>query len=178
MSPTPMNGQRASRRIVFQGLSALGVAAVLAGCGGEESQPRTSEPSPTDDSPSPSEPSKSKPGKSKPSKSGSGEQLKDSEDDKVADVLATTEEIPVGGGLILTDVRIVITQPSRGEFKAFSAVCKHQGQTVGKVGDNTITCLFHGSQYDAATGDVTTGPATTGLDPVKIRVKGQAIIRA
>ena len=46
------------------------------------------------------------------------------------------------------------------------------------MADNTITCLFHGSQYDAATGDVTTGPATTGLDPVKIRVKGGAIIRA
>jgi len=163
-----MSEQRASRRIVFQGLSALGVAAVLAGCGGEESQPRTSEPSPTDDSPSPSE----------PSESGPGMQLKDPKDEKVADALATTDEIPVGGGIILTDVRIVITQPSRGEFKAFSAVCKHQGQTVGKVADNTITCLFHGSQYDAATGDVTTGPATTGLDPVKIRVKGQAIIRA
>ena len=163
-----MNEQRASRRIVFQGLSALGVAAVLAGCGGDESQPRTSESSPSDDSPSPSKTSKSEPGK----------QLKKSKDAKEPEGLATTDEIPVGGGIILTDVRIVITQPSRGEFKAFSAVCKHQGQTVGKVADNTITCLFHGSQYDAATGDVTTGPATTGLDPVKIRVKGQAILRA
>lgn len=168
MSPTPMNEQRASRRIVFQGLSALGVAAVLAGCGGEESQPRASDPSPADDSPSPSKPSTPKPSK----------QLKDSKDEKVADALATTDEIPVGGGIILTDVRIVITQPNRGEFRAFSAVCKHQGQTVGQVDNNTITCLFHGSQYDAATGDVTTGPATTGLDPVKVRVKGQSIIRA
>ncbi len=48
----PESEQRPSRRIVFQGLSALGVAAVLAGCGGEESQPRATEPSPTDDSPS------------------------------------------------------------------------------------------------------------------------------
>jgi Rieske Fe-S protein len=163
-----MNTPHPSRRIVFQGLSALGVAAVLAGCGGEESQPRTTEPSPTDASPSPS----------KPSKSGPGKPLKDPKDVNDPDALATTDEIPVGGGIILTDVRIVITQPSRGEFKAFSAVCKHQGQTVGKVADNTITCLFHGSQYDAATGDVTTGPATTGLDPVRIRVKGQSILRA
>ena len=87
MSPTPMNEQRASRRIVFQGLSALGVAAVLAGCGGEESQPRASDPSPADDSPSPSKPSTPKPSK----------QLKDSKDEKVADALATTDEIPVGG---------------------------------------------------------------------------------
>jgi Rieske Fe-S protein len=168
MNHPGMSEQRASRRIVFQGLSALGVAVVLAGCGGEEGQPRSSEPSSTDDSPSPS-----KSRTSEPSKSGPDQQLKEPKD-----ALATTDEIPVGGGLILTDVRIVITQPRRGEFKAFSAVCKHQGQTVGKVADNTITCLFHGSQYDAATGDVATGPATTGLDPVKIRVKGQSILRA
>jgi Rieske Fe-S protein len=165
-----MTEQRASRRIVFQGLSALGVAAVLAGCGGEESRPRASEPSPTDDSPSPSKPSETK-----PSKSGPDKQVKDP---KEPGTLATTDEIPVGGGIILTDARLVITQPSRGEFRAFSAVCKHQGETVGKVADNTITCLYHGSQYDSTTGDVTTGPATTGLDPVQIRVKGQAILRA
>jgi Rieske Fe-S protein len=163
-----MNDLRPSRRIVFQGLSALGIAAVLAGCGGEDTRPRASEPSPTD-SPSPSKPSKP------------GKQLKDpkdAEDDPVAGALASTDEIPVGGGLILAGARIVITQPKRGEFQAFSAVCKHQGETVGTVSDNTITCNFHGSQYDAATGDVTTGPATTGLDPVKIRVRGQSILRA
>ena len=161
-----MSEQQPSRRIIFQGLSALGVAAVLAGCGGDESrQPPASGKSASDDSPSPS----------KPSKSGPGNQL---QDPKLADALATVDEIPVGGGIILTDDRIVITQPSRGEFRAFSAVCTHQGQIVGEVDDNTITCTFHGSQYDAATGDVTTGPAATGLDPVKIHVKGRAITLA
>jgi nitrite reductase/ring-hydroxylating ferredoxin subunit len=160
-----MTQLRPSRRIVFQGLSALGVAAVLAGCGGEErTQPRA-EPSATDTTgPTPGK----TPSERKPKKDKHADQ----------DALATTDEIPVGGGIILTDVRIVVTQPSRGQFEAFSAVCTHQGQTVGKVSDNTITCLFHGSQYDAATGDVTNGPATTGLDPVKIRVKGDAILRA
>ena len=165
-----MSEQRASRRIVFQGLSALGVAAALAGCGGEErAQPRVAEESATGStSPTPSKaPPSRKPNKDKGSKAA-----------KDPNALATTDEIPVGGGIILTNVRIVITQPKRGEFRAFSAVCKHQGQTVGKVADNTITCLFHGSQYDAATGDVTTGPATTGLDPVRIRVRERSILRA
>ena len=164
-----MSEQRASRRIVFQGLSALGVAAALAGCGGEErAQPRAAESSTDSTSPTPSKaPPSRKPNKDKGSKPA-----------KDPNALATTDEIPVGGGIILTDVRIVITQPKRGEFRAFSAVCKHQGQTVGKVADNTITCLFHGSQYDAATGDVTTGPATTGLDPVRIRVRERSILRA
>jgi Rieske Fe-S protein len=162
-----MTEQRASRRIVFQGLSALGVAAVLAGCGGEESaQPRSAAKSTSDStSPRPSKP----PPRREPKKQDKG---------LAADALATTDEIPVGGGIILTDLRIVITQPKRGEFRGFSAVCKHQGQTVGEVADNTITCLAHGSQYDAATGAVTTGPATTGLDPVELQVKGDAIVRA
>ncbi|HET7195328.1 MAG TPA: Rieske (2Fe-2S) protein [Nocardioides sp.] len=154
-----------SRRIVFQGLSALGVAAVLAGCGGEDrQQPQASQPSepPTSE---PSSPDKPSPGKK-------------STKDSPARELAATAEIPVGGGIVLTDARIVITQPQRGEFRAFSAVCTHEGQTVGRVEDNTITCLFHGSQYDAATGDVTTGPATAGLAPVRIAVKRGSIVRA
>ena len=48
---------------------------------------------------------------------------------------------------------------------------------MGRVEDNTITCMFHGSQYDAATGDVTTGPATAGLDPLKIAVRSGRIVR-
>ncbi len=30
---------------------------------------------------------------------------------------------------MLTDEQIVLTQPTEGEFKAFSAVCTHQGTT-------------------------------------------------
>ena len=158
---------RPSRRIVFQGLSALGVAAVLAGCGGDDPQPQASEPSSDDGSTAPSDPGGAQ--SNKPKKPKKQPQV---------DGLATTDEIPVGGGIVLTDARIVITQPSQGEFQAFSAVCTHQGQTVGEVKDNTITCNFHGSQYDAATGEVTNGPATAGLDPIKVRVEDDQIVRA
>lgn len=159
-----------SRRIVFQGLSALGIAAVLAGCGGEERSRQASEPS--------SEPSTTEPSAPDKPTGGSDKSGRQSKKDEPDNALASTGEIPVEGGLVLTDVRIVITQPRRGEFRAFSAVCTHQGQTVGRVDDNTITCLAHGSQYDAGTGNVTTGPATAALDPVKIAVKDGRIVRA
>jgi nitrite reductase/ring-hydroxylating ferredoxin subunit len=161
-----MTGARPSRRIVFQGLSALGVAAVLAGCGGERDQPRASTTSEADSaSPAPTEAAPSRKPKKKHNR-------------LAPNALAAADEIPVGGGIILTDARIVITQPKRGEFRGFSAVCTHEGQTVGRVSGSTITCLAHGSQYDAATGDVTMGPATAGLDPVPLRVRGGAILRA
>src|SRR5258706_16467905 len=42
-------------------------------------------------------------------------------------------DIPVGGGKIFPDAQIVVTQPTTGTFKAFTAVCTHQGCVVGKV---------------------------------------------
>lgn len=157
---------RASRRIVFHGLGAVGVAIALAGCGGGDD--------PTaDDSPAPS-PSESDEPTSEPTSEPSSLEATESQSEPPPEepaALATTEEVPVGGGLILTDERIVITQPEAGQFAAFSAVCKHQGETVGEVEDGTITCTFHGSQYDAATGAVTNGPATSGLDPIEITVR-------
>src|ERR1700759_1706605 len=43
-----------------------------------------------------------------------------------AAVLEKASDIPVGGGPILADKKIVITQPQSGTFHAFTAVCTHQ----------------------------------------------------
>lgn len=130
---------RPTRRILFHGLGALGVAAALAGCGG------------SDDS-----------GSSVPTAEAGAE-------------LATTAEVPVGGGIILTDQKVVITQPSEGEFVAFSALCTHQQLMVTSVEDGVIMCDNHGSSYDAATGEVAGGPAPSALTEVAITVEGDKI---
>jgi Rieske Fe-S protein len=93
-------------------------------------------------------------------------------------VLASTTEIPVGGGKILTDKKIVITQPQAGSFDAFTAVCTHQGCIVGTVSGGTINCPCHGSKFSIANGSVVNGPATSPLAPVNIKVQGNSIIRA
>ena len=72
----------------------------------------------------------------------------------------------------------MIVQPTAGEFVAWSAICKHEGETVGSVEDNVITCPYHGSKYDAATGEVVGGPAPSGLDPVQIKVTKGRITQA
>jgi Rieske Fe-S protein len=71
--------------------------------------------------------------------------------------------IPVGGGTIFADQKIVVTQPTAGTYKAFSAVCTHQACIVATVDGGTINCACHGSRFDIATGDVTNGPATQPL---------------
>ena len=83
--------------------------------------------------------------------------------------------IPVGGGVILDNLKVVVTQPTAGDFKAVSAVCPHQGCTVDKVDAGTITCPCHGSTFDIATGAVTKGPATKGLDAKSVTVGADGI---
>ena len=129
-----------SRRIVFQGLGVLGVAAVLAGCA-------SSSDADTDAS------SAASPGTA----------------------LATTDEVPVGGGIVLPDQGIVVTQPTSGEFKAFAAVCTHQGAALDAVGSDGIECPLHGSRFSIEDGSVTHGPATQSLAEVAITVSGDEI---
>ncbi|RHW25520.1 Rieske (2Fe-2S) protein [Nocardioides immobilis] len=90
--------------------------------------------------------------------------------------LTTTDEVPVGGGVVLTDQKIVVTQPTEGEFKAFTAVCTHQQLLVTSVEEGTIHCANHGSSYDAATGEVAGGPAPAALTEVAIKVDGDKIL--
>jgi Rieske Fe-S protein len=95
-----------------------------------------------------------------------------------AAVLARTSDVPVGGGTILTDKKIVITQPQPGTFHAFTAVCTHAGCTVGSVSSGTINCPCHGSRFSISNGSVVNGPAASPLVPVSIKVQGTSILQA
>ena len=83
--------------------------------------------------------------------------------------------IPVGGGKIFTDQKVVVTQPTSGVFKAFSAVCTHQGCPVTSVQNGTINCTCHGSEFDITTGAVKKGPATKALPEKSVTVTGDGI---
>jgi Rieske Fe-S protein len=86
-----------------------------------------------------------------------------------------TSDIPVGGGKIFTGAQIVVTQPSAGQFKAFSAVCTHQGCIVSKIASGTIDCACHGSEYSIDDGSVEQGPATQGLTEKTVTVSGDTL---
>ncbi|MGW0767874.1 Rieske (2Fe-2S) protein [Streptomyces sp. NPDC002676] len=89
--------------------------------------------------------------------------------------LARTSDIPVGGGKVFKEQKIVVTQPTQGDFKAFTAICTHQGCTVNKVADGTIDCPCHGSKYHITDGSVAHGPAPRALAPEPIKVEGNSI---
>jgi Rieske Fe-S protein len=89
--------------------------------------------------------------------------------------LASTSDIPVGGGEVFADRNVVVTQPEAGTFKAFSAVCTHQGCTVSEVASGTIDCACHGSKFAIADGSVVNGPASRPLEERQVTVSGDTI---
>jgi nitrite reductase/ring-hydroxylating ferredoxin subunit len=94
-----------------------------------------------------------------------------------ANLLATTAQVPVGGGKIIDGPNVVITQPVAGTFKGFSAVCTHQGCIVDAISNGTIDCPCHGSKFSIKDGSVVNGPAPSPLPPVAITVQGTSIIK-
>jgi Rieske Fe-S protein len=94
---------------------------------------------------------------------------------ELTNVVAKTADVPVGSGVIVDE--IVVTQPSAGEFKGFSAICTHQGCVVSKVADGTIDCPCHGSKFNLD-GSVANGPATKPLEPAAVTVQGDSIVLA
>ncbi|MFF0087112.1 Rieske (2Fe-2S) protein [Streptomyces canus] len=93
-------------------------------------------------------------------------------------VLAKTSDIPEGGGKIFKDSGVVVTQPTAGEFKAFSSKCTHQGCAVSGITNGVITCPCHKSEFSVTDGSVKKGPATQPLPEEKITVSGDSITLA
>ncbi len=151
----------AQRRTVLAA-GAAGAAALVVGCSeyGDEGGASASEQqtSPAD-------------GTTEPGTTGSG-----TGEPPAGEELAKTADIPVGGGKVFADKKVVVTQPTSGQFKAFSAICTHQGCTVNKVADGTIDCPCHGSRFSVEDAAVEKGPATRPLPPKQITVSGDTIL--
>jgi Rieske Fe-S protein len=92
--------------------------------------------------------------------------------------LASLDQVPAGGGLILEKANIVLTKDDAGNVHGFSAVCTHQGCTVSDVTDGTINCPCHGSKFDVSTGAPVEGPAGSPLPPVPVTVRDNAVFTA
>ncbi|WP_445255728.1 Rieske (2Fe-2S) protein [Nocardioides aurantiacus] len=143
--PTPRSAP-ASRRAVFGGVLGVGVGVPLvAACGSGSDS----------------------------SSSGSGDSSGGSTTS--AGPITTTSKVPVGGGVILAGEKVVVTQPTEGEFKAFTAVCPHQQCLVTSIKDEEIDCSCHGSKFSITDGSVIDGPADQPLSEMTVSVEGEDI---
>lgn len=163
------------RRTALLGI-AVAAGAVCAGCSSSKSSGAAAAPSNAAGSPS----GASSTGTSSASGSDTGStgSTTSSSASGAAGPLAATSAVPVGGGTVLTDQKIVLTQPTAGTFKAFTAVCTHMGCVVGTVQNGLIVCPCHGSSYHIADGSVANGPASQPLAAIAIKVAGGEITQA
>jgi Rieske Fe-S protein len=108
---------------------------------------------------------------------GAGEPVSPASQDAASALngIGNAADVPVGGGVVVEAQKVVVTQPTAGQFKAFSAVCTHQGCLVSKVTVEGISCACHGSVFSATDGSVVQGPAKDPLAEQKITVDNGAI---
>jgi nitrite reductase/ring-hydroxylating ferredoxin subunit len=144
-----------TRRTVVAGVGAAGLAAALTACGSSNDSSGSVNNAAT--------PAQGGSSGSSSAASGGGSEL------------AQTTDIPQGGGKVFEAQKVVVTQPSSGQFKAFSAVCPHQGCLVNDVSGGTINCPCHGSKFSVTDGSVKNGPATSGLAAANVSVDGTSI---
>ena len=76
-----------------------------------------------------------------------------------------TSAIPVNGvkGYTLNGQYIVVTQPKKGTFKAFSGWCTHERNKMSSVRGTNLVCTRHGATFNTTTGRATGGPVAGGL---------------
>jgi Rieske Fe-S protein len=165
----PSTGQpTSSRRLVLLGAGAVGATAVLAACGTNSGSGSNTNGTDFTNNPAPAG--------SGPANAGGGNTGGGSNAGGGAKTLASKADVPAGGGIIAGDY--VITQPTAGEFKAFTKVCTHAGCDVNKIDGGVISCPCHGSKFSIETGEPTSGPATKPLAETKVKVDGDNIVAA
>ena len=95
-----------------------------------------------------------------------------------AEPLASVDDIPVGGGIILDSASVVLTRNAGGTVHGLSATCTHQGCTVSSVENGVIACPCHGSTFNAETGAPMAGPATRPLPEIPVAVRDNSVFLA
>jgi Rieske Fe-S protein len=165
--PPPPQRQCATRRGLLLGAGLVGVGGTLAACStapvpydaNEEGQAPGAEPAAAT----------TPAGSGTAAAAGSGGGI-------TGTVLGEAAKVPVGGGMIFTAEKVVVTQPAKGQYKAFSAICTHVGCVCDAVANGTIDCPCHGAKFSISSGAVVAGPAPTPLPARTIAVMDGKIV--
>ncbi|HEX4092047.1 MAG TPA: Rieske (2Fe-2S) protein [Trebonia sp.] len=173
MTQEPHKDSLATRRGVLAGVGLVGLAGAITACSGGSSSSSAAVADPATSSGSGGGSAATSAAASTPAAASSS--AGGSSGGAASGALTATSDIPVGGGKIFDTQLVVVTQPSAGQYKAFSAVCTHMGCTVNQIANGRIDCPCHGSEYSIKDGAVLAGPAPRPLPAKSIKVTGDSI---
>lgn len=149
-----------NRRSVLRGMSVVAAAGGLAACSKEEQEAAKSSASSLASDASTNVSSAAQSASSAASEAVSG------------GVSVPKSKVPVGSGFVDKDNKFVVSQPTAGNFKAFSNICTHEKCAMTRVDGDAIVCACHGSAFSLADGSVINGPADKALDENKVGADG------
>jgi 3-phenylpropionate/trans-cinnamate dioxygenase ferredoxin component len=92
--------------------------------------------------------------------------------------VAKAKDVPAEGALAVSigDQRIALFHVG-GQYYAIGNTCTHRGGPLceGEVSGTTVTCPWHGAEFDISTGTNLAPPAPSPVPCYKVRVSGEDI---
>jgi len=95
-----------------------------------------------------------------------------SQSENLKDNQFRTDAVPPGSALLVGNVAVFNVA---GSFCATQAKCTHRQGPLneGKLHGSTLTCPWHGAQFNVGTGAVLRGPAVQALKTYRVVVEGE-----
>ena len=92
--------------------------------------------------------------------------------------VATTDELQAGKSICVeVGGKQIAVFNVEGTYYAIDDTCTHSGGPLseGDLGGTTVTCPWHGAQFDLKTGGVLGPPAQQGIGTYQVVVEGDEI---
>lgn len=93
--------------------------------------------------------------------------------------LAKTSDLKPGTGKVVEVAgRSIALFNVGGTFYALDNTCTHRGGPLGEgtLDGDTVTCPWHGAQFDVKNGTVSGPPAGTGVRSYAARIEGDDVV--
>ena len=92
---------------------------------------------------------------------------------KTVKVAQTSELSPGSGKVVQADGRSIALFKLGGTFYAIDNTCTHRGGPLGEgeLNGETVTCPWHGANFNVKTGAVSGPPAGTGVRSFVVKVE-------
>ncbi len=93
-------------------------------------------------------------------------------------IAKTSDLVPGSCKVVEAEGETIALLNVEGTFYAIGNTCPHRGGPLGEgsLEGNTVTCPWHGAQFNVTTGEVLAPPAATGVKSYPVRVEGEDVL--